>query len=74
MNFFSLNITFFSTYQSSGVLSLFLYTAEYSNSTLLINGDKVIETGYVQCHSTVYGSNSGYYNATESCCREPTVA
>ena len=46
MNFFSLNITFFATYPSTGNLTLNLFTAEYSNSTLLINGNKVLETGY----------------------------
>ena len=77
MNYFTLNITFFATFDIEGdseEMTLRLYTAEYSNSTLYVNGANVIETGFVQCHSVVWGDNLGYYNATESCCAKPYEA
>ena len=77
LNFFTLNVTFFATFNINGTvedLTLRLYTAEYSNSTLYVNGKVVIETGYVQCHGEVFGANLGYYNSTESCCREARKA
>ena len=77
MNYFSLNVTFFSTFDiapQTETLALTLYAAEYSNSTLFVNGVPVIDTGYVQCHSVVWGDNKGYFNATESCCIKPYTA
>ena len=77
MNHFTLNVTFFATYdiaEDEEDLHLRLYTAEYSNSTLLVNGQVVITTGFVQCHSVVWGDNLGYYNETESCCIKPAEA
>lgn len=77
MNYFTLNVTFFATFEielESEQLDLKLYTAEYSNSTLIVNGVVVIETGFVECHSVVWGENLGYYNQTESCCLAPKTA
>ena len=50
MNHFTLNATFFATYdiaEDEEDLHLRLYTAEYSNSTLLVNGQVVITTGFM---------------------------
>ena len=71
MNYFTLNITFFATFDieaEAEELTLRLYTAEFSNSTLAVNGVQVIDTDFVECHSVVWGANRGYYNETESCC------
>ena len=76
MNHFSLNITFFTTFPIEGdfeELTLELYTAEYTNTTMFINGVKMIDTGFVECHSVVWGDNLGYYNETESCCIKPNT-
>ena len=70
-------MTFFATFEIAEEvedLTLRLYTAEYSNSTIYVNGEQVIETGYVQCHGEVFGANLGYYNKSESCCKEARTA
>ena len=77
MNYFTLNVTFFATFDIEAEveeMTLRLYTAEYSNSTLFVNGVQVIETGFVECHSVVWGENLGYYNGTESCCLDHASA
>ena len=75
LNYATLNVTFFATFDIAADmedLTLRLYTAEYSNSTLFVNGEKILETGFVECHSVVWGANQGYYNDTESCCLAPS--
>ena len=48
-NFFTLNVTFFATFdiqEASEELTLTLWTAEYSDVELLVNGVSIINTEY----------------------------